>query len=396
MIHEADVVVAGAGPAGSTAATLLARQGYRVILLDRATFPRHKTCASWINRLAFERFPYLSRRIDDLVESPFFGVRFYDSFLNRSADFMEATPSGYLSLRTKFDDGLRRLAIEEGAEFHGASAVVNVRHENDEVHALTARGDEFRGRVLIGADGASSRVAMAAGLRRGWSRQDYVICANADVPYAPERIEEFFGKRFPFRVYLQYRMIQGYGWVFPKRKHICAGLGGLLIDNRRIRPLFARFLGELLERGHLPADFRAEEVHYDVDPVGAVHRLPSLTRGRVMLIGDAAGFVSGSTGEGIYPAMMSAQVASQVIHGAFCSSSVEPALAGFNTAWRRELADYVRRLPGGEKESVTQRRIGLIFRSPFLARVAGRIFLYGEQPSLRTFIHCIRPCPDPS
>ncbi|MGH9359306.1 MAG: FAD-dependent oxidoreductase, partial [Terriglobia bacterium] len=64
MIYKADVVVTGAGPAGSTAATLLARQGYRVILLDRATFPRHKTCASWINRLAFERFPYLSRRID--------------------------------------------------------------------------------------------------------------------------------------------------------------------------------------------------------------------------------------------------------------------------------------------------------------------------------------------
>ena len=78
MRERVDVIVVGAGPAGSTAAKLLADRGYSVLLLDRAAFPRHKTCASWINRLAFERFPYLKARLEELVEAPFYGVTFYD------------------------------------------------------------------------------------------------------------------------------------------------------------------------------------------------------------------------------------------------------------------------------------------------------------------------------
>ena len=96
---------------------MLAGRGYKVLLIDRAVFPRHKTCASWINRLAFERFPYLVPRLDELVEAPFYGITFYDASLERSGRFTERVPSGYLSLRAKFDDGLRRTAVEAGAEF---------------------------------------------------------------------------------------------------------------------------------------------------------------------------------------------------------------------------------------------------------------------------------------
>lgn len=391
MIHRADILVAGAGPAGSTAAKLLADRGYHVALIDRAVFPRHKTCASWINRLAFERFPHLKSRLEDLVESPFCGVTFYDSSLKRSATFAEARPSGYLSLRTKFDDGLRRIAVEAGAEFHEGRNVASVEQDDKGVEVRTTQGCVFRGRVLIGADGSSSRVAMSAGLRRGWKHNDYVICANADVPYDAQKIARFFGSRAPLQVYLQYRRLLGYGWIFPKKRHICVGLGALLVDARRIRPLFASFFLDVQERGLLPRDLNLQDTRFDLDPVGAVHRLPSLTRGRVMLIGDAAGFVSGSTGEGIYPAMVSAEVASNVIHRALAKGVVEEPLAEFNHAWRSALGSYVRRLPGGEKETHTQNRMNLIFRSALLARVAGRIFLYGEQPSFKTFARCLWP-----
>ncbi|HEX5483354.1 MAG TPA: NAD(P)/FAD-dependent oxidoreductase [Terriglobia bacterium] len=391
MLHRADILIAGAGPAGSTAAKLLADRGYHVVLIDRAIFPRHKTCASWINRLAIERFPYLKPHLEELVESPFCGVTFYDSSLDRSATFAEGRPSGYLSLRAKFDDGLRRIAVEAGAEFYEGRNVASVEQDGHEVQVRTTQGCIFRGRVLIGADGASSRVAMSAGLHRGWKHDDYVMCANADVPYDPEKIARFFGSRIPLQVYLQYRRLLGYGWIFPKKRHICVGLGAMLADNRRIRPLFNNFFGEARQHGLLPRDLELQGTRFDVDPVGAVHRLPSLTRGRVMLIGDAAGFVSGSTGEGIYPGMVSAEVASAVIHRALSKGAVEEQLAEFNNAWRPPLESYVRRLPGGEKETHTSQRINLIFRSALLARVAGRIFLYGEQPSLKTFARCLWP-----
>ena len=387
MGDHADVIVVGAGPGGSTAAKLLADRGYSVLLVDRSNFPRHKTCASWINRLAFERFPYLRNSLSDLVENPFYGVAFYDRAIEREARYLESRPSGYLSLRSKFDDGLRRIAMEAGARFMGGCAVADLMEERDGVRVRLEDGREITGRVLIGADGASSRVAVRAGLRKGWSPGDYVLCANTDFPFPPERITAFYGERFPFRVFLEYSGIQGYGWVFPKRRHVCIGIGALLKDGRSIRPLFRDFILALRTRNQLPQDLPDEKIYFDLDPVGGVYRIPSLVRGRVMLVGDSAGFVSGSTGEGIYPAMVSAEIAVDLIHRALKGPSPAEVLESYNVKWRTELGDYVKRLPGGDREGRTRGRIEMIFKVPLVSRIAGRAFLYGEKPSIATLLH---------
>jgi flavin-dependent dehydrogenase len=109
----------------------------------------------------------------------------------------------------------------------------------------------------------------------------------------------------------------------------------------------------------------------------------------VVLIGDAAGFVSGSTGEGIYPGMVSAEVACGVIRRALETRSVERTLEGFNQEWRAELGEYVKRLPGGEQTGKTRGRLEMIFRSSLLARLAGRVFLYGESVSAGTLARCV-------
>src|SRR5213594_720712 len=105
-----DVFIVGAGPSGSTAATALAQLGHSVVLIDRAVFPRHKTCASWINALAFSRFPYLQAELHNLVDCPFHGIRFYDQSISRQGAYHERKPSGYLTLRSKFDHGLAKVA----------------------------------------------------------------------------------------------------------------------------------------------------------------------------------------------------------------------------------------------------------------------------------------------
>jgi geranylgeranyl reductase family protein len=381
-----EVIVVGAGPAGSTAAKLLADRGYSTLLVDRSNFPRHKTCASWINRLAFERFAYLQNSLPDLIENPFYGVAFYDRAIEREALYAESRPSGYLSLRSKFDDGLRRIAMAAGARFLGGSAVADLVEERDCVRVRLEDGGQISSRVLVGADGASSRVAVKAGLRRGWSQGDYVLCANTDVPFPPERISAFYGERFPFKVFLEFGGIQGYGWVFPKRRHICIGIGALLQDGRSIRPLFREFGRDLRAKNQLPEDLPEEKIYFDLDPVGGVYRVPALVRGRVMLIGDAAGFVSGSTGEGIYPAMVSAEIAVDVIHQALKGSSPAAVLETYDARSRRELGDYVKRLPGGDREGQTRRRIEMIFKFPLVPRIAGRAFLYGEKPSVATLL----------
>ncbi len=386
MSTDKDVIVVGAGPAGATAARLLAGRGYSVLVIDRCRFPRHKTCASWINRLAFERFPYLKDRLPDLVENPFYGVTFYDREISREASYREKRPSGYLSLRSKFDAGLLEIAREAGAESILGCGVVDVCEERDGVRVGLADGREFTSRVVIGADGAASRVAVAAGLRQGWGRRDYVLCANTDVPVPAERVRAFYGERVRLLVYLEYNGIQGYGWVFPKRKHICIGIGALLADGRAIRPLFSRFVDSLRAHQHIPPNLAHEKLYFDIDPVGGVYRTPGLVRGRVMLVGDAAGFVSGSTGEGIYPGMVSAEVAVEQIHQGLKVASPAAALERYNQAWRGELGDYVKRLPGGQNEGKTRGRIDMIFRLPLVPQIAGRAFLYGEPASLKTLL----------
>src|SRR5215831_20246694 len=114
MRTTVDVLIVGAGPSGSSAATALTQQGHSVAIIDKAIFPRHKTCASWINALALTRFPYLQSELHNLVDCPFHGIRFYDQSISRHGSYDERKPSGYLTLRSKFDHGLAKVAVAAG------------------------------------------------------------------------------------------------------------------------------------------------------------------------------------------------------------------------------------------------------------------------------------------
>ena len=385
-----DVLIIGAGPAGSTAAKLAADRGYHVLLVDKARFPRHKTCASWVNRLAFERFPYLAAHRDSLVDAAFYGLEFWDSMLARSARYNEREPSGYLTLRHKFDDGLRRIAIAAGAEMREGAGIQELVEYGDRVEVRLDNGESFSGKVLLGADGASSRVAVLAGFRKSWAENQFVLAANEDIPCSPSLIDKIYGRRFPIHVGLRFRELVGYGWVFPKREHVCVGIGGRLGPGEKIQEWYRRFLEAAQSRGLAPAELTSQEVHYAVDPAGAVHKVDTLVRGRVLLIGDAGGFVSGSTGEGIYPAMESARAAVDALDRGLRDGRLLERLAEFNAAWRKVLGSYLRDLPGGERRGQTHSRMDLIFRSRVVCGLAARVFLYGEPVGLGTLWRTLR------
>ena len=388
---DLDIIVVGAGPAGSTAAKLAADAGYRTLLVDKARFPRHKTCASWINRMVFERFPYLGPHKDALVDSAFHGIAFYNPGLGRRAAWSEPRPSGYLSLRSRFDNGLMDVAVAAGAQFCEGDGLAALEQSGERVTLRLTSGEEFSGRALIGADGANSKVASLTGMRQGWNENESVLCANEDLPYPAEEILRRYPQPRPFLVMLQYDGLTGYGWVFPKREHICVGIGGRMRPGERIQELYQKFFRPCQERGLLPEELVPVKPYYALDPAGAVNKGKPLARGRAVLVGDAGGFVSGTTGEGIYPAMESARLAVELANAGLRRGMVAEELARFQHLWRERLGGYLRDLPGGEKKKQTVDRMGLIFRSRIVCGLAARAFLYGEPISLRTLARTVWP-----
>jgi flavin-dependent dehydrogenase len=250
--------------------------------------------------------------------------------------------------------------------------------------ATLSDGTTIHSRYLIGADGSNSQIARWSGLRKSWKPNQYVLCANEDIPYSSRAIEKFYGEKSPLFVSLRFNGLEGYGWVFPKREYICVGIGGRVGAGADIRSLMGEFVERSREVKLIPADLQLSNPDYALDPAGAIHSMKSLTRGRTILIGDAAGFVSGSTGEGIYPGMVSGAIAADVVHEALASGASD--VSGFNQRWRGELGIFLRSLPGGEQKQSTVSRIDLIFKSRLVAAVAGRIFLYGEPLSVGTFL----------
>jgi flavin-dependent dehydrogenase len=287
-------------------------------------------------------------------------------------------------LRSKFDHGLANIAVNAGATMHQGVRAGRIVEQKQGVTADLSDGSTLNARFLLGADGSNSQIARWSGLRKSWNPSQYVLCANEDIPYSPQAIERFYGTNLPLFVSLRFNGLDGYGWVFPKREYICVGIGGRVGPGADIREIFRDFVEKAREVKLIPTDLQLNKPDYALDPAGAIHSMKSLTRNRTILIGDAAGFVSGSTGEGIYPGMVSGAIAADVVHEALVKGSSD--ISVFNNRWRSELGVFLRSLPGGDQKKSTVSRIDLIFKSRLVAAIAGRIFLYGEPLAFGTFL----------
>src|SRR5712692_11365167 len=157
-----DLIVVGAGPAGSTAAREAAASGATVLLLDRAEFPRDKPCGGGVNVRAADLLPF---SIEPVTERTIRGI---DVSLNLHGSFGRsyAKPLSYMTQRSRLDAYLAEKAAEAGAVFRDG---VTVRSLDAVAGGITVRAnaETFTGRVAIGADGANGIVARATGLSGG-------------------------------------------------------------------------------------------------------------------------------------------------------------------------------------------------------------------------------------
>ncbi len=353
MTPEAGVIVVGAGPAGAVAARALALAGVPVTLLDRHAFPRNKPCGGGISIRVLRRFPWLERELGAIGTHRI--ARLYlEGPDGDSTTITSDEPAVLMIRRIEFDQLLVDLAVRAGARLVTGVDIVRASEDAEGVHLESRDGRGFRSPAVIAADGVHSIVARRLGLNPGWPRGHVAIDMMEETPIErlsadPSMLWVAYGYR-P-RVSAQppadegRRAPEGYAYIFPKREHVNVGIGYVLDHFKQdvtARPydLQRGFIEFLRQRGVIRGDSVRENFTPFIIPVGGPLKRPG--RGRVLLAGDAGGFVNGFTAEGIYYAMVTGELAAASIVGTPAAAVVRDLAARYRRACAREVGPELR------------------------------------------------------
>jgi geranylgeranyl reductase family protein len=327
-----DVIVVGAGPAGASAARAASLAGLSTLLLEKQKLPREKRCGGGVSEAALKELDFpLPDRVVERRCNGMWGIQ-NDILTEVRVDRCVAT----MVSRPTFDAFLVEKAVEAGARIAEAEACREIQVLVDCVVVTTGKA-EYRASVVIGADGFSSLVARS--VRPKWSRRETRFCLVADVPLSTETIDRTTRSLAELRYgYIR----QGYAWAFPKRDHISFGIGGEMGNARTLKRDFDRYLRLHGIEGEVPSKgcfIPVTEFRHDV------------VADRLMLCGDAAGFVDCFNGEGIRYAVASGRLAGRTAALAFRAGdfSKRTLLAyqrAFYTGYKRDMvwSSFITRL----------------------------------------------------
>jgi geranylgeranyl reductase family protein len=333
-----DVIVVGAGPAGATAAKILGEAGVGTLLLDKSAFPRDKPCGGGISARAMTRFPYLTDALGNIPTSWVSKVHF-ESPAGFVVDYRSPDRLYLMIRRCEFDHLLLSLARPRVEVATGLARKVTVHPDHVSVATDT---HEYRARIVIGCDGANSIVARASGLRTGNVQSDYAIDMMEETPSQELNTAE----RDRMYIYYRIRSHYGYGYVFPKTSHLNVGVGFKLdyyLSNLRGEHYahHQAFVDDLKSKHLLTG--QSNRANFRAFPLPISGPLARTYADRVLLAGDAGGFVNALTAEGIYYAMVTGELAAlaalAAIEAVRAGSFASAQLSGYERAWKREIGD---------------------------------------------------------
>ena len=374
---RADVVVVGAGPAGSAAAILLAERGWSVTLLDKAAFPRPKICGEYLSpegARVLDRLGAL-KAVDAAGAQPLHGMR----IVAPDGTVLDGTyPTGgrwrgyrdhALAIRREvFDRVLLERARALPVDVRERHRVTGLMREGSAVagvHAEAPDGSpvDVRGRLVVGADGRASVVAHALGLIRPHRLKRLALIRHVS------GIEDLGGRGEIHVDPPDYCILNP---VAPGIVNL-----GLVVPLAHARPFSGRletfFAARLKQLRRVPARIHGMRPEGPLMAMGPLaYRVAEPRVAGVMLAGDAAGFYDPFTGEGLYTALRSAEMLAEVAHAALSAGDLSAAaLAPYSRGRREAFRDkarvtralqviIARRRPANLAAHVLQRRPALL------------------------------------
>lgn len=312
-----DVIIIGAGPAGSYAAYILAKSKIKVLVIDKYSFPRYKPCAGGLTAKTFNSFDFpISKEVKystNTVVTSYKNQIFHNISGNKILTKMVE--------RKEFDDFLIKKAVDSGATFLDGTKVTEVTWENAEFSVKTDR-EFFRCKYLIGADGTNSIVNRTFNIVE---RDLYGFAVEINCPVSKDNIRKF-NMTFDFGT-----VPNGYLWIFPKDEYVCVGV---YTTNKKMKNIQKYLIDYIEKLGLVPEseNFKGHVIPY----YGINYKQPDFP---CVLVGDAAGFGEYWTGEGIYYAVKSGTIAAEVI-----SSSIKSGIFDHQTLQRRYQKEIIRGL----------------------------------------------------
>lgn len=362
-----DVVVVGAGPAGASAAYAAAVAGRKVLLLEKAELPRYKTCGGGIIGPSRDALPPgFELPLQDRVHAVTFSL---DGKLTRTRRSKKML-FGLIN-RPEFDAGLVAFAEKAGAVIRTGATVSKVEQHGSAVPdrrtvaVVLADGETVLARSVVGADGSASRIGAHVGVKT----EQVDLGLEAEIPVPASVAEDWKG-----RVLIDWGPMPGsYGWVFPKGDTLTVGVISTRGEGAATKRYLEDFIARLGLAGFEPAISSGHLTRCRSDD-------SPLSRGRVLVCGDAAGLLEPWTREGISFALRSGRLAGEwAVRIAESQDAVDA---------RRQALNYAFAIKAGlgVEMGVGRRMLTLFEKRPLLLHAA----ITGFRPAWRAFADITR------
>ncbi|MET4025520.1 geranylgeranyl reductase family protein [Marinobacter sp. MBR-99] len=367
-----DVIIVGAGPAGSTLARSLETAGKNVLVIDKASFPRDKTCAGWVTPAVMESLEikpedYATGRTLQPIR------RFRIGMMDQPA--VENDHHGIVSY------GIRRCEFDAFLldRVNSPKQLATPVKSIDRNNGNWVINGQWQAPLLIGAGGHFCPVAKLLG--NGPGKHETVVAAKeVEFEMTPEQASACEARGDTPELWFC-RDLKGYAWVFRKGNFLNIGLGRE--DNHRLTDHLEAFVDEMKQQGRIPADLPGRFKGHAY--LLYAHADRPLVDDGVLLIGDAAGLAYTQSGEGIRPAIESALIAADVILHASDFSAVSLQHYGERIAER--FGNRATEQPPGWElpEWLKQPVASTLMRSHWFTRkvVTEKWFLHQDVPTLK-------------